>query len=110
MGKREAARLFKVSPNTIYEWINRGDDLEPRPAKTRARTLDKAALEQHVRENPDLILRERAAHFKVGINTVWVALQRLGFVKKRATISRARHYEKNDLSAPSRKTDKTLRR
>ena len=35
MGKREAARLFKISPNTIYEWLKRDDDLSPRPAKTR---------------------------------------------------------------------------
>ena len=87
MGKREAARLFKVSPNTIYEWLGRGDDLSPRPAKTRRRKLDKSALERHVQENPDALLRERAAHFGVGINTVWVAMRRLGFVKKTAPVS-----------------------
>ena len=87
MSKREAARLFKISPNTIYEWLKRGDDLSPRPAKTRRRKLDKAALARHVEENPDALLRERAAHFGVGVNTVWVAMRRTGFVKKTASIS-----------------------
>ena len=59
--KREAARLFKVNPDTIYEWLKRGDDLSPRPAKTRRRKLDKAVLAQHVEEHPDALLRERAA-------------------------------------------------
>ena len=78
MGKREAARLFKISPNTVYEWLKRGDDLSPRPAVTRRRKLDKAALVRHVQENPDALLRERAAHFGVGVNTVWVAMRRTG--------------------------------
>ena len=82
--KREAARLFKVSPNTVYEWLKRGDDLLPRPAKTRKRKLDKEALERHVQKNPDALLRERAAHFGVGVNTIWVAMRRKGFVKKTA--------------------------
>jgi transposase len=109
MGKREAARLFKVSPNTIYEWMKRGDDLTPRPAKTRKRKLDKVALECHVIDNPSAILRERAAHFGVGVNTVWVAMRRMGFVKKTDQISRARYYEKNGVSAPSRQAHKKIR-
>ncbi len=109
MGKREAARLFKISPNTLYEWLKRGDDLSPRPAKTRRRRLDKAALERHVHDNPSDILRERAAHFNVGVNTVWVAMRRLGFVKKTAPVSGAKHYEKNGVSAPSSKAHKALR-
>lgn len=109
MGKREAARLFKVSPNTIYEWLKRGDDLAPRLAKTRKRKLDKAALERHVHDNPSAILRERAAHFKVGVNTVWIAMRRLGFVKKTAPVSGAQYYEKDGVSASPSRARKTLR-
>ena len=109
MGKREAARLFKVSPNTIYEWLKRGDDLAPRPAITRQRTLDKAALERHVQDNPEALLRERAAHFKVGVNTVWVAMRRLGFVKKTAPVSGAQYYEKDGVSTSHPRARKTLR-
>lgn len=109
MGKREAARLFKVSPNTIYEWLKRGDDLSPRPAMTRKRTLDKAALERHVQGNPEALLRERAAHFKVGVNTVWTAMRRMGFVKKTAPVSGAKYYEKDGVSAPPSRARKALR-
>src|ERR1700756_3684211 len=63
--KLEAARLFKVHPETVYEWLKRGEDLSPRPAKTRRRKIDKEALRRHVREYPDAFLRERAAVFKV---------------------------------------------
>lgn len=100
MSKHEAARLFKISPNTIYEWLKRGDDLVPRYAPTRKRKLDKAALEAHVKDHPSALLRERAVHFGVGINTVWVAMRKLGFVKKTAKVSRTQHYEKDGLSTP----------
>ena len=101
MSKREAARLFKISPNTIYEWLKRGDDLTPRLAPVRKRKLDKEALARHVERYPSALLRERAAHFGVGVNTVWVAMRKLGFVKKTAKVSGAQHYEKDGVSAPS---------
>jgi excisionase family DNA binding protein len=82
--KREAARLFKISRETIYKWLERGDDLSPRPAQTRQRKLDKAALARHVKEHPDALLRERAAHFGVHTNAIWVALRNTKIVKKTA--------------------------
>lgn len=82
--KRDAARLFNISPNTVYEWLKLGEDLSARPATTRKRKIDKEALARHVRENPDALLRERAAHFGVHVNAIWVAMRRMGFVKKTA--------------------------
>ena len=82
--KRDAARLFKVNTDTIYEWLKRGDDLSPRPAKTRRRKLDKKLLAQHVRDYPDALLRERAIHFGVRVNAVWMAKRALRIVKKTA--------------------------
>ncbi len=82
--KAEAARLFKVNPDTIYEWLKRGDDLSPRPAVVRKRKLDKAALARHVREHDDMLLRERAAHFGVHVNAIWAALKKMKAVKKSA--------------------------
>ena len=84
MGKREAARLFKISPNTIYEWLKRGDDLLPRLAKKRHRKVDKEALAQHVRENPDALLRERAVVFKVSPEAIYYLMKTNKFVKKTA--------------------------
>ncbi|MCB1551361.1 MAG: IS630 family transposase, partial [Alphaproteobacteria bacterium] len=68
--KLDAARVFKVNPDTIYEWLKRGEDLSPRPAKTRKRKIDRAALEVHVQKHPDAFLRERAVHFKVDPSTI----------------------------------------
>src|SRR5665213_2028008 len=79
--KAEAARIFVIGRDTIYRWLS-ADDLSPRPAKTRKRKLDKAALAAHVRDYPDWVLRERAAHFGVRINSIWSALQTLRISKK----------------------------
>ena len=82
--KQEAARLFKVHPETVYEWLKRGEDLKPRPAKTRRRKIDKEALRRHVHENPDALLRERALVFKVTPEAIWMALRAMKIVKKTA--------------------------
>ena len=82
--KLEAARLFKVHPDTIYEWLKRGEDLAPRPAKTRRRKLDKAALVRDVSTNHDMLLRERAALYGVHPSSLSRALRKLKIVKKTA--------------------------
>jgi transposase len=81
--KAEAARLFKINPDTIYEWLKR-EDLSPSPAKTRRGKICKESLAKHVNENPDALLRERAEYFGVHVNAIWVAMRNIGFVKKRA--------------------------
>jgi putative transposase len=82
--KLEAARLFKVHPETVYEWLKRGMDLSPRPAKTRQRKIDKEALRRHVREYPDALLRERAKVFKVTPEAVCYLMKTMKLVKKTA--------------------------
>ena len=83
MGKREAARLFNISPNTLYLWLN-SDDLKPRNSSSRNRKIDKELLRKHVQEYPDMYLRERADYFGVHINAVWLAMRKLGFIKKKS--------------------------
>ena len=77
----EAARLFEVGRTTLYRWLG-SPDLRPKPAKERRRKLDKMALAAHVRDFPDALLRDRAAHFGVAINAIWVALKKLSITKK----------------------------
>ena len=79
--RTQAAQLFQVGRTTLYRWLN-SSDLRPKPAKERRRKLDKAALAAHVRDYPDALLRERAAHFGVHINAIWVALKKLKITKK----------------------------
>ena len=80
-GLTQAARLFQISRTTLYRWLG-APDLHPRPAKARRRKLDKASLSAHVRDFPEALLRERAAHFGVTINSIWVALKKLAITKK----------------------------
>lgn len=76
-----AAKIFKVGRSTIYRWLV-APDLSPRPAKERKRKLDKSALAAHVRDFPDLLLRERAVYFGVTVNSIWSALKKLKITKK----------------------------
>jgi len=81
MSKREAARLFKISPQTLYSWLGR-DDLKPALAKHRHRKIDKAALRAHVKAHPQMLLRERAQIFGISIPGLSIALKTMKIVKK----------------------------
>lgn len=81
MSKREAARLFKISPTTLYSWLGRCD-LSPKKPVSRRGKIDKDALCRHVEDYPDALLRERAHHFGVTTNAIWEMMRKLGFVKK----------------------------
>lgn len=83
MSKREAARIFKLSPNTIYLWLNSAD-LNPRHSAPRHRKIDKEALKSHIDKYPDLYLRERAEHFNVSIPAMWKTMRKLGYRKKKS--------------------------
>ena len=83
MGKRDAARLFKISPNTIYQWLN-SDDLQPKPAPRRSRKINREELYAHVQDYPDMYLRERAAYFGVHINAIWYQLRMMNIRKKKS--------------------------
>lgn len=79
--KAEAARIFGINRQTLYNWFA-AKDLHPKKCGPRRRKLDKAALAAHVRAYPDALLRERAEHFGVRTNAVWVALQQMNIHKK----------------------------
>lgn len=82
--KVEAARIFKVSRDTIYRWLSL-DNIAPKPPpKTRHRKIDKAKLRRHVEENPDMFLRERAAVFGVHVSSMGHALAKMKIGKKKS--------------------------
>lgn len=82
--KVEASKIFKISRDTIYRWLQLENPVPKAPPKTRHRKIDKAALARHVEEYPDLYLRERAAYFEVGISSMHTALRTLGYRKKKS--------------------------
>lgn len=83
--KSEAVRLFKISRDTLYRWLN-ADDLRPKKPGLRHRKIDKAALKKHTEEHPDMFLHERAEVFGVHTSSISRALKTLKIVKKRARI------------------------
>jgi transposase len=79
----EAARHFDISLWCVRDWLAR-QDLQPQQQGVgRRRKLDKEALRAHVRDYPDALIRERAVHFGVCPNAVWVALQVLKLTPKK---------------------------
>jgi transposase len=78
----EACRLYKIDRKTIYNWLKLPNLSPTKTKQTRNRKLDKMLLEQHVRQFPDAILRERAEHFKVSHNAIWKSLRQRNIVKK----------------------------
>lgn len=83
--KVEAARIFKVSRDTIYRWLKLEDIAPKPPPSSRNRKIDKAALKAHVKKYPDMVLRERAAHFGVVISSMSNALTKMKTRKKKST-------------------------
>tara|TARA_R110002072_G_scaffold81605_5_gene186701 strand:+ start:973 stop:1284 length:312 start_codon:yes stop_codon:yes gene_type:complete len=83
--KSEAVRIFKISRDTLYRWLN-AEDLRPKVHGERNRKIDKVALRKHVEDHPDMYLHERSALFNVGISGMHYALKRLGIVKKRTSV------------------------
>ena len=78
---QEACDLFGIGLRTLGRWVS-SDSLTPRGRPSGSYKFDMNALSKHVREYPDLYLRERASHFGVRINTMHYALRRLNIVKK----------------------------
>ena len=82
--KVEAAKLFKVSRDTIYRWLAL-DDLAPKKRpRFHHRKIDKEKLCRHVEAYPEMFLRERAQIFGVHVSSMSRALAKLGFRKKKS--------------------------
>ncbi len=81
--KAEASRIFNVSRAAIYRWLKLNDLAPKTSPKTRHRKIDKAALKAHIKEHPDMFLRERAAYFGVAISSMSLALSKIKIRKKK---------------------------
>ena len=87
--KAEAARRFSVSEGSVHNWLKR-DNLAPIKVKRRHRKLDWNALEQHIQQEPDVRLRDRAEHFGVHTSAIWYAIKQMNITRKKtAQVSRA---------------------
>ena len=81
-----AAKIFGIHRTSIYRWLGQ-KDLTPIKVERRKRKLDWEALEEDVKNHPDLRLCERAKKFGVHTSSVGYALKKLNITrKKRAEI------------------------
>ena len=82
----EAARHFKLHPDTVGRWIKlkkTTGSLRAIPVPRSPHKLPLEPLEKYVKEHPDAFLREIAAHFNCGKDAVARALKKLGFTRKK---------------------------
>ena len=82
--KAEAARIFKVSRDTLYRWLKLDDVAPKAPLGLRHRKIDKRSLKAHVDRWPDVFVHERAAHFGVHPSSMSRALSKLNIRKKKS--------------------------
>ncbi len=82
-GQAETARRFRISVWCVRDWLAREELAARQHGVPRRRKLDKEALRAHVRDHPGALVRERATHFGVRYNAVWVALKALKITPKK---------------------------
>ena len=107
---KEAAELFDVSLRAISRWKKMDKegkrlvfDFVPRSPHR----INHEKLLTYVKEHPDAYLREIAAHFSVGLTTIWNALHRLGVkYKKTKNLPRSRPGKTEKIYRISKKTTK----
>lgn len=80
--KAEASRRYKVSLWCVNDWCQR-KNLTPAPQLGRKRKLDWKAVAQHIQENPDALLRERAQHFGVHTSAIGYAQKQMKLTRKK---------------------------
>jgi transposase len=82
-GQAEAARHYGVSVWCVRDWLARKDLRPQQKGIPRHRKLDQEKLRAHVRDEPDALLRERAAHFGVHMSVIGKALQKMKVRRKK---------------------------
>lgn len=90
---KETAETFGVSMRSISIWKKmdkEGKRLIFEFVPRSPHRINHEKLLAYVKEHPDAYLREIAAHFSVGLTTIWNALHRLGVrYKKKKNLPRS---------------------
>src|SRR5215469_15081612 len=82
---KELEEVFKISPQTYYDWKKKFDSGYYQQKRTfeRKRKIDKIKLKQAVEQKPDIYLHELAAIFECSISAIFYALQKLKITRKK---------------------------
>jgi len=87
--KAEAHRHFGVSLWCIRNWCNRPTLEATYSHQGRPRKVGLEDLRENIQTHPDKLLRERAKHFNVHINSIWHARRVLKITyKKNSSVHR----------------------
>jgi len=78
----KASKIFGISRASIYRWLGR-KDLKPTVVKTRQRKINKQALYEDVKKNPDDKLIDRAKKFGVTISAISHAFKKMNITRKK---------------------------
>ena len=82
--KVEAAKIFNISRQVLYNWLSCGDDLSSKQKGVRRfRKINHDLLAKDVALHPDSLLKERAARFGVHMSSMAYALKQLGVSRKK---------------------------
>ena len=84
----EASKLFKISVSAIGRWYRKYKQEGNYYAKIRGgskRKIDLEALEEYVKTNENMILKQAARKFEVSVFTISYWLRRLGYSYKKKT-------------------------
>ena len=85
--KVEAARIFKVSRDTVQRWVRQKSQtghLAPKPIERRGGyKLKDAALQAHIKEHPDQTLVEIGESLNVHSTTVHLACKKMKITRKK---------------------------
>jgi transposase len=82
----EVAKMFKISPKTVWSWVNqrkKTGNLKPKVHERKAIKLEVEALTKYIREHPDAYLKEIAEHFGCVVSAVYQRLKKLKITLKK---------------------------
>jgi transposase len=83
---KDGAAKYKISTNTICLWkdlLKETGSLKKRKVLRKQKKICLQELEQLLKEYPDMLQREMAAHFKVARSAIQKALKKLGYKRKK---------------------------
>jgi putative transposase len=97
-GITKTSTIFKVGRATIYRWLGR-EELAATKLENRQRKINIKELEEDVKNDPDMLLKERAKKFSViSASLCYQFKKNENYQKKTVTLSRERRPKASRIS------------